>query len=91
MLALTAGAFGLVPGKPPIAYGLEVLVATVLGGIFQWHAIRVVIHEASVSALDRFLKSIAGILPIAAFLGGSLLVIAGALEAASSPWRSARC
>ena len=81
VLALTAGAFGLVPGQPSIAYGIEVLVATVLAAIFQWHAIRVVAREDHVSATDRILKSIAGILPIAAFLGGSVLVIAGSLEA----------
>ena len=81
VLALTAGAFGLVPGQPSIAYGIEVLVATVLAAIFQWHAIRVVAREDHVSTTDRILKSIAGILPIAAFLGGSLLVIAGVLEA----------
>ena len=71
----------LVPGQPSMAYGIEVLIATVLAGIFQWHAIRVVAREDHVSATDRVLKSIAGILPIAAFLGGSLLVIAGVLEA----------
>ncbi|NUT57870.1 MAG: hypothetical protein HOQ00_03345 [Agromyces sp.] len=81
VLALTSGAFGLVPGQPSMAYGIEVLIATVLAGIFQWHAIRVVAREDHVSATDRVLKSIAGILPIAAFLGGSLLVIAGVLEA----------
>ena len=81
VLALTAGAFGLVPGQPSIAYGIEVLVATVLAAIFQWHAIRIVAREDHVSTTDRILKSIAGILPIAAFLGGSLLVIAGSLEA----------
>lgn len=81
VLALTAGAFGLVPGQPSITYGIEVLVATVLAAIFQWHAIRVVAREDHVSATDRILKSIAGILPIVAFLGGSVLLIAGAVEA----------
>ena len=81
VLALTAGAFGLVPGQVPLAFGLEVFVATVLAGVFQWHAIRIVAREDHVSTTDRILKSIAGILPIAAFLGGSLLVIAGSLEA----------
>jgi hypothetical protein len=81
VLALTAGAFGLVPVQPSIVYGIEVLVATVLAGVFQWHAIRVVQREDQVSTTDRVLKSIAGILPIIAFLVGSLLVIAGALEA----------
>ena len=81
VLALTAGAFGLVPGQPSIAYGIEVLVATVLAAIFQWHAIRVVAREDQVSTTDRILKGIVGILPIGAFLVGALLVIAGAFEA----------
>ena len=81
VLALTAGAFGLVPGQTPLAYGLEVFVATVLAGIFQWHAIRVVMREDRVSTRDRILKSIAGVLPIAAVLLGSVLVVAGVVEA----------
>ena len=81
VLALTAGAFGLVPGQVPLAYGLEVFVATVLAGVFQWHAIRVVMREDRVSTRDRVLKSIAGVMPIVAFLLGSVLVVAGIVEA----------
>jgi hypothetical protein len=81
VLALTAGAFGLVPGQSSLAYGLEVLVATVLAGVFQWHAIRVVMREDRVSTRDRILKSIAGVMPIVAFLLGSVLVVAGVVEA----------
>ncbi|SIN68967.1 hypothetical protein [Agromyces cerinus] len=81
VLAITAGAFGLVPGQPIVAYGIEVLAAAVLAGVFQVHAIRVVMREDRVSPLDRVLKSIAGVLPIVAFLGGAVLVVAGVVEA----------
>jgi hypothetical protein len=81
LLALTAAAFGLVPAQPTLAYGIEVLVATLLAGVFQWHAIRVVMREDHISATDRILKGIAGTVPIAAFLIGSVLVVAGAVEA----------
>ncbi|MGH3704409.1 MAG: hypothetical protein ACRDT9_07255 [Agromyces sp.] len=81
VLAITASAFGLIPGQPVAAYGIEVLVAALLAGLFQLHAIRVVMREDSVSPIDRVLKSIAGVLPVAAFLGGAVLVIVGAAEA----------
>ena len=81
VLAITAGAFGLIPGQPIVAYGVEVLIAAVLAGTFQWHAIRVVAREDHVSTTDRILKSILGVLPIAAFLVGAVLVLAGAVEA----------
>lgn len=81
VLAITAAAFGLIPGQPVTAYGIEVLVAALLAGLFQLHAIRVVMREDSVSPFDRVLKSIAGVLPVAAFLGGAVLVIVGAAEA----------
>ncbi|KRC60606.1 hypothetical protein ASE14_06335 [Agromyces sp. Root81] len=80
VLAITAGAFGLVPGQPVVAYGVEVLVASVLAGVFQVHAIRVVMREDHVSPFDRVLKSIAGVLPIAAFLVGAVLVVTGVVE-----------
>ncbi|MBM7829852.1 hypothetical protein JOE59_000557 [Agromyces cerinus] len=81
VLAITAAAFGLIPGQPVAVYGIEVLVAALLAGLFQLHAIRVVMREDSVSPFDRVLKSIAGVLPVAAFLGGAVLVIVGAAEA----------
>ncbi|MFB6609776.1 hypothetical protein ACFCVO_05625 [Agromyces sp. NPDC056379] len=81
VLAITAAAFGLIPGQPVAAYGIEVLVAALLAGLFQVHAIRVVMREDSVSPFDRVLKSIAGVLPVAAFLTGAVLVIVGAAEA----------
>jgi hypothetical protein len=81
LLALVAGAFGLVPGQPDVAYGVEVLVATLVAAAFQWHAIRVIIRKDQVSAADRVAKSAAGVLPIAAFFVGAVLILAGSAGA----------
>lgn len=78
VLAIVAGALGLVPGQPVWVYGVELLVATVVAAAFQVHAIRVIGREANRSAVDRTLKATAGVLPIAAFLVGSVLIVAGA-------------
>ena len=80
VLAITASAFGLIPGQPVVAYGIEVLVAAFAAGLFQVHAIRVVARERHVAPMDRVLKSVAGVLPVAAFLAGAVLVIAGTVE-----------
>ena len=80
VLAITAGAFGLIPGQPVVAYGVEVLIAALVAGLFQVHAIRVVARERHVAPMDRALKSIAGVLPVAAFLAGAVLVVIGAAE-----------
>jgi len=77
VLALVAGAFGLVPGQPAVAYGVEVLVATLIAGVFQWHAIRVIVRKDPVSTGDRVAKSAAGVLPVGAFLVGAVLMLAG--------------
>ena len=80
VLAITAGAFGLIPAQPVVAYGIEVLIAALVAGVFQVHAIRVVAGERDVAATERVLKSIAGVLPVAAFLAGAGLVVAGTVE-----------
>jgi len=41
------------------------------------HAIRVIRRDDPVSAADRAAKSAAGVLPIAAFLAGAVLILAG--------------
>jgi hypothetical protein len=78
VLALVAAAFGLIPGQGPFAYGVEVLVATLIAGVFQVHAISVIMRQASNRASYRLLQSTAGILPLASFLTGSVLIVAGA-------------
>ncbi|WP_173922483.1 hypothetical protein [Agromyces sp. Marseille-P2726] len=79
VLAIVAGAFGLMPGQSDVVYGLEVIVATVLAATFQWHAVQVIARTPRASPVrgERILKSIAGIVPIAAFLVGGTLVALG--------------
>jgi hypothetical protein len=80
VLAIVAGAFGLVPAQPDVVYGIEVLVAAVGAAVFQVHAIRVIARAPGASPVpgERAMKSIAGIVPIAAFLCGGALVAFGA-------------
>ena len=89
VLALVAGAFGLVPAQPEIAYGVEVLVAALGAAVFQVHAVRVIAGEHRGQVHDRFAatfggrfaKALVGMLPIAAFLVGAVLILAGSAEA----------
>jgi hypothetical protein len=67
-----------VPGQPVWAYGVEVLVATLLAAMFQVHAMRVIGREANLPAADRALKAAAGVVPLAAFLIGGVLIVGGA-------------
>jgi hypothetical protein len=78
VLAIVAGALGLVPGQPVWAYGVEVLVATLLAATFQAHAMRVIGRETNVPAADRALKASAGVVPLAAFLVGGVLIVGDA-------------
>ena len=78
VLAIVACALGLVPGQPVWTYGLEVLVATLLAAMFQVHAIRVIVRETDVPAADRALKASAGVVPLAAFLVGGVLIVGDA-------------
>ena len=80
-LAIVAGALGLVPGQPVDLYGWEVLVGALVTAVFQVHSMRVIAGEAGVSVTDRVLKSSMGVVPIAAFLVGAVLIIAGAPSA----------
>jgi hypothetical protein len=83
VLAIVAGAFGLIPGQSEVAYGIEVVVAAALAAIFQWHAVQVIARAPGASPVrgERFLKSVAGIIPIAAFLVGGVLVAVGQIGA----------
>ena len=78
VLAIVACSLGLVPGQPVWAYGVEVLVATLLAAMFQVHAMRVIGRETNVPAVDRALKASAGVVPLAAFLVGGVLIVGGA-------------
>ncbi|AWB96039.1 hypothetical protein DCE93_10525 [Agromyces badenianii] len=81
VLAIVAGALGLVPGQPVWAYGAVVLIASLVATAFQVHAMRVIAREPGSGAGDRALKSIAGVLPVAVFLLGAVLIVAGAAGA----------
>jgi hypothetical protein len=81
VLAIVAGAFGLIPGQGSFAYGVEVLVATLIAGIFQVHAISVIMRQTSNRMSYRLLQGLAGVLPLAAFLTGAVLLLAGAASA----------
>lgn len=81
VLAIVAGALGLVPGQPVQLYGGELLVAALLAGVFQLHAIRVIASEATVPASERLQRSAIGVVPIAAFLVGGVVIMVGAPSA----------
>lgn len=81
VLAIVAGALGLVPAQSEVAYGVEVLVAAAIAAVFQVHAMRVIAHKDRISAAGRFGKSVIGVIPLAAFLVGAVLIIAGAAAA----------
>jgi hypothetical protein len=81
VLAIAAGALGLIPGQPDVAYGIEVLVGAAIASAFQVHAIRVIARDRPISLFDRIAKSTAGVLPIAGFVLGGVLIVAGSAAA----------
>jgi hypothetical protein len=81
VVALAVTALGLAPEQPPWAYGLEVLAAAVGGGVLQVRAIVEISHQPIFSRGQRFLKALLGTVPVVAYLAGSALLIAGAVEA----------
>ena len=83
VLAIVAGAFGLMPGQSDVAYGIEVLVAALVAAVFQVHAIQVIARAPGAAPIrgERVMKSIAGVAPIIAFLAGGLLLLFGVFTA----------
>ena len=77
VVAIVATALGLVPGQPHWLYGAEVLVATLVACVFEAHAIRTIIGEPGRNTRERVAKSTVGMLPLAAFITGAVLLIAG--------------
>lgn len=75
VLALVACAIGLVPGVQAIWYGAVIIVGTVIAGIFQVHASRVIARDPEPAQTARFAKSTLGFLPIAAYLGAGALMV----------------
>ena len=82
VLALAAGALGLVPAQPPVLYGIEVLLGSIIATAFQVHAIRVIADDdRAATPVERAGKGLLGVLPLAAFLVGGVLLVAGAAAA----------
>jgi hypothetical protein len=81
VLAIVAGALGLMPGQPPFGYGVEVLVATLVASVFTVHAIRMISRQATLPPAYRFAQGVAGLVPIAAFLVGGVLLLVGSVPA----------
>lgn len=78
VLALAACAFGLMPGQPIAAYGGEVIAASAAAAAFQVGAMRAISRERYGTAGTRAARSLLGWLPIAAFVAGAVIVLAGA-------------
>ncbi|MFF2274719.1 hypothetical protein [Agromyces sp. NPDC058126] len=81
VLAIVVTGLALAPGQPAWVYGLEVLGVALVAGSFEVHAIRVIHRDATEhrgSALEQLAKSIAGVLPLLAYLAGAIALIAGA-------------
>ncbi|MGR0220643.1 hypothetical protein [Agromyces sp. ZXT2-6] len=81
VLVLVVAAFGLMPGQPMAAYGVEVVVAALGAGAFQAAAMRAIARERYGTASARAARSLLGLLPIAAYLVGAALVLVGRPEA----------
>ena len=82
VLAIVAGAFGLVPGQPVELYGAEVLAGAVAAGVFQVHSMRVLATKDRVSSQwGRFAKATVGVLPLLGFLVGGVLLVTGSAAA----------
>ncbi len=79
VLAIAAGALGLVPHQQRALDGVEVLVGAVIASAFQVHAIRVILtDDRPATSMQRAGKGLLGVLPVAAFLVGGALLVAGA-------------
>lgn len=77
-LAIVASGAGLIPGIGAIGHGLVVLLSALVAGAFQVHAAIAVYSEAEHAGRARLAKAALGFLPIAAYLAGSVLLVAGA-------------
>ncbi|MFK4731248.1 hypothetical protein ROT00_16285 [Agromyces mediolanus] len=89
VLAIVATGLAIAPEQPARLFGLEVLLAALAATAFQVHAVRSVFADRAQSptVAVRFGKSIAGVLPLLAYLSGALaLVVAGDDGAAAGLW-----
>ncbi|UOQ59258.1 hypothetical protein MUN76_09325 [Leucobacter rhizosphaerae] len=77
LLALVASGTGLVPGVDPTIYGIVILVCTLAAAWFQVHATRVIFLDPEPAQHARAAKSVAGFLPILAYLAAGIALTAG--------------
>ena len=77
LLALAATALGLAPGQPAWAYGLEVLAGAIVASVFEVRAFGAIRQDQLVTTAQRTAKAVAGTVPIAVYLVGSLLLVGG--------------
>lgn len=80
-LAIVACAVGLMPDQTAVAHGLEVLVAALIAALFQVAAVRAIVRNRRDTAVERVIRSALGIVPLAAFAIGGVLVVSGAASA----------
>lgn len=81
VVAIVVTGLALAPAQPAWAYGVEVIVAALVAGMLELHAIGAIRrdsseHRGSVGA--QFAKSTAGAVPILAYLAGGVTLLAGA-------------
>ena len=88
VVAIVASALGLVPDQPAWAYGLEVTAAALIAVVFEIQAIRRIARESESTTAQRIAKSIAGVVPLAAFIVGGVLLLAG-VAGAGLAWLAA--
>jgi hypothetical protein len=79
VVAIVTTALGLVPGQPYWLYGVEVLAAALIACWLEARAISTILGEPGRNAGERVAKSVVGLLPLAAFVAGAVLLIAGGL------------
>lgn len=77
LVALAATALGLAPEQPAWAYGLEVLFGAIIAAVFEVRAIGAIMQDQVVSTAQRSAKSVAGAVPITAYLVGGVLLLVG--------------
>ena len=76
LLGLVATASGLIPGQPVWVLGLELAVATIVGWVVQVHAM-IALGRDGLTASERLTKSLVGVVPLAAFSVGSVMLLLG--------------
>lgn len=79
LLAVVICAIGLVPGQPPLAYGLEVVAVGVIAGAFGVNAIGPIMSAdaGAPNLAARLLKIAVGLLPAGLAVAAGIAVLAG--------------